>query len=146
MRRLTVLYDADCALCRRARAWLERQSQYVPLVFVAAGSEDARGMFPSLDHPSTLAELTVIADTGDVYRGPKAWIICLWALREHRSTAVSMRAPGAWWAAKSFIRQVSKHRHRRPCFDRGSAARDIDDADRNIARLVDSPCEDVADG
>ncbi len=112
MRRLTILYDADCALCRRARAWLGRQSQYVPLVFVAAGGEEARGLFPGLDHDASLAEITVIADTGEIYRGPKAWIICLWALRRHRSTALAMRTPGAWWAAEAFIRQVSKNRNR----------------------------------
>ena len=112
MRHLTVLYDADCGLCRRARAWLERQSQYVPLLFVAAGSEEARGLFPGLDHDATLAEVTVVADSGEVYRGPKAWIICLWALREHRSTAMTMRSPGARWAAEAFIRQVSRDRHR----------------------------------
>lgn len=112
MRRLNVLYDADCSLCCRARAWLERQSQYVPLVFAAAGGEEARRLFPGLDHEATLNELTVIADSGEIYRGPKAWIICLWALREYRSTALTMRTPGAWWAAKSFIRQVSKNRRR----------------------------------
>ena len=112
MRRLTVLYDADCSLCRRARAWLERQSQFVPLVFVPAASEEARTLFPALDHETTLAELTVVADSGEIYCGPKAWILCLWALREHRSTALTMRSPGAWWAAQSFIRQVSRNRHR----------------------------------
>ena len=112
MRRLTILYDADCALCRRARAWLERQSQYVPLVFVPAGRDEARRRFPGLDHEATLNDLTVIADTGDIYRGPKAWILCLWALRDYRSTALTMRSPAAWWAAKSLIRQVSKNRHK----------------------------------
>ena len=112
MRRLTVLYDAECALCRRARGWLARQSQYIPLLFVPAGQEEARHLFPGLDHEATLAELTVIADTGEIYRGPKGWIICLWALREYRSTALTMRRPGAWWAAQSFIRRVSKSRHR----------------------------------
>ncbi|MBK7643357.1 MAG: DUF393 domain-containing protein [Planctomycetes bacterium] len=44
--RLTVLYDAQCGLCRRARRWLEAQPAYVPLEFVAAGSPAARA-FPA---------------------------------------------------------------------------------------------------
>ena len=58
MKQMTVLYDAQCSLCRRARMWLERQQQFVRLVFVSAGQPEAQRMFPDLDHESTLAELT----------------------------------------------------------------------------------------
>lgn len=111
MRELTVLYDEKCALCRRARAWLERQSQYVPLSFVPAGSDLAELKFPQIDHEASRIELTVIADSGEIYVGAKSWIMCLWALREYRSKALTMRAPAAWWAAKKFITSVSKNRH-----------------------------------
>ena len=112
MQRLTVLYDEQCALCRRARRWLERQSQFVPLTFIAASSDAARGLFPSLDHEATLVEPTVVADTGAVFCGAKAWIMCLWALEEYRSMALTMRSPGAWWAAKRFVTSVSRNRRR----------------------------------
>ena len=78
---LTVLYDVRCALCCRARAWLADQPKYVPMAFVAAGSNEAKRRFPGLDHDSTLEELTVVGWGGEVYRGAKAWVMCLWALR-----------------------------------------------------------------
>lgn len=112
MKRLTVLYDADCALCRRARDWLGRQTQLAQLRFVAAGSEAARRLYPTLDHERTLAEITVIGDGGEVFRGAKAWVVCLWALADYRSVAFTLRSPTAWWAAKQFVDSVAKNRHK----------------------------------
>ncbi|HEV8324435.1 MAG TPA: hypothetical protein VG389_22645 [Myxococcota bacterium] len=34
MKRLTVLYDARCALCVRCRRWMEEQPAYVTLAFL----------------------------------------------------------------------------------------------------------------
>lgn len=94
--KLTVLYDAHCGVCREARAWLERQPKYVPLEFVAAGSDEAARRFPALDHRATLASLTVIGDRGAVYRGTSAWLMVLWALREWRERAQTF----AWGPAR----------------------------------------------
>lgn len=108
--RLTVLYDARCGLCRRARSWLEEQAQILPLEFVAAGSEEARARFPELDAAATLDELTVVADGGEVYRGANAWLMCLWALRSYRLLAIRLSAPAMQPAARRFVSWVSRHR------------------------------------
>lgn len=63
---LTVLFDARCGLCTRARHWLERQSALVPLEFVPAASPEARMRFPGLDPAATLDDLTVVGDDGEV--------------------------------------------------------------------------------
>ncbi len=112
MRQITVLYDQGCSLCCRARNWLERQTQFVQLVFVPAGSYQAKIKFPTIDHEASKVELTVIADSGEVYYDAKAWIICLWALREYRTVALTMRTPNTQWAAKKLIYSISKNRHR----------------------------------
>jgi len=90
--RLTVLYDAGCGLCRAARRWLEGRAQLVPLEFIPAGSAQARARFPGLDHDATLRDVTVVADTGEVYAGDGAWLACLWALADHRDLAVRLSA------------------------------------------------------
>ena len=77
MRKLTVLFDEACGMCRRARVWLEEQGKYVPLEFVPAGSDEARARFPSLDHDRTLAEYTAIGDGRDVYHGANAWLVII---------------------------------------------------------------------
>ncbi len=87
VRRLTVLYDAECGLCTYVRGWLARQRQLVPLELLPAGSAQARSRFPDLAHATTLQEITVIGDGGQVYRGQAAWTVVLWALADHRATA-----------------------------------------------------------
>lgn len=91
---LTVLYDADCPFCRRAKGWLARQEQLVRLEFVPAASGLARQRFPDLDHARTLEVITVIGGRGEVYRGERAWLVCLWALRAWRPTANRLTRSG----------------------------------------------------
>ncbi|XIG75519.1 DUF393 domain-containing protein [Streptomyces sp. SGAir0957] len=110
VRRLTVLYDAECPLCTFARGWLARQRQLVPLDFVPAGSDEARRRFPGIDHSATLSDITVIGDGGQVYRGPAAWVVCMWALREHRATAHRMATPAGMKFAKQAVLGAAKYR------------------------------------
>ncbi|MFF0446976.1 thiol-disulfide oxidoreductase DCC family protein [Streptomyces sp. NPDC004609] len=91
--RLTVLYDAGCSLCVHLRHWLTRQRQLVPLDLVPAGSDEARRRYPGLDHTRTLREITVIGDGGQIFAGAAAWIVCLWALAEHRPKAHWLSTP-----------------------------------------------------
>lgn len=93
--RLTVLYDAACPLCTRFRDWLALQPVLVALDLVAAGSPQARRLFPTLDHARTVEEITVVADDGSVYVRELAWVMCLWATAEHRALAERMARP-AW--------------------------------------------------
>jgi predicted DCC family thiol-disulfide oxidoreductase YuxK len=71
---LTVLYDESCGICRTARRFLDSRAQLVPLEFVAAGSDEARRRYPTLDHAQTLKEITVIGDDGAIYVDDSAWL------------------------------------------------------------------------
>jgi len=110
--RLTVLYDPKCSLCCRARYWLVAQPKYVPLEFIGAGTDRAQQRFPELDPQDTLDNLVVVDSAGAVYRGPKAWLICLWALRRYRSWALTIGSPALLPSARRFIDWVSRHRKR----------------------------------
>ncbi|MFE6623609.1 thiol-disulfide oxidoreductase DCC family protein [Streptomyces sp. NPDC057740] len=110
VRRLTVLYDAQCSLCAFLRDWLVRQPQLVPLELVPAGSDEARRRHPGLDHAATLDEITVVGDAGQVYRGGAAWIVTLWALREHRGLAHRLSTPTGAMLAKGAVLAAAKWR------------------------------------
>lgn len=106
--RLIVIYDERCEFCRRCRAWLEGQPQLVPLDFAAAGEPAvaawANGRIPVGD------ELVVVADDGATWVGPAAFIVCLWALRDHRRTAVRLQRPSLRPLAKQFLHAFSAGR------------------------------------
>ncbi|MDR3082153.1 MAG: DUF393 domain-containing protein [Streptomyces sp.] len=110
VRGLTVLYDADCALCAFVRDWLVRQPQLVPLELVPAGSREARRRFPGLDHRATREEITVVGDAGQIYRGAAAWVVTLWALREHRALAHRLSTPAGARLAKGAVLAAAKWR------------------------------------
>jgi len=87
VRHLTVLYDGSCGMCTGVQGWLEGQALLVACDLVPAGSPEARRRFPHLDHAATLEEVTVVADTGEVWTGDAAWVVCLWATVDHRALA-----------------------------------------------------------
>ena len=95
MNRLYVYYDGRCGICRGAKDWLMRQPAYVPLVLVPA------------EHPE---ELVAVSDAGEVYRGDKAWITVLWALRDYRGLARRLASPALRPLAREAIRVVSASR------------------------------------
>ncbi|MBC3840229.1 DUF393 domain-containing protein [Streptacidiphilus sp. 4-A2] len=107
---LTVLFDAECPLCRHVRGWLERQWQLVPLEFVPAGSPQAAQRFPELDQERTLREITVISDGGEVYEAAAAWVVCLWALKSHRAMAHRLSTPAGAGLARAAVLAASKWR------------------------------------
>jgi predicted DCC family thiol-disulfide oxidoreductase YuxK len=112
MRTLTVLYDARCELCCRIRSWLETQAAYVELEFMPAGSDEARYRFPQLDHAATTRELTVVSDQGAVYTEAKAWLMCLWALRDYRAWSLRLSSPDMLPLARQVVAWVSQNRFR----------------------------------
>lgn len=93
MSRLYVLFDAECELCLRCRNWLMKQPAFVPLIFIALQSDEARRRFPEIDALKPREQLVVISNEGAVYRGACAWIMCLWALQNYREHAQRLANP-----------------------------------------------------
>jgi predicted DCC family thiol-disulfide oxidoreductase YuxK len=93
IRHLTVLYDEACPTCVRARAWVDSQVRLIPIEFVAAGSDEARRRFPTLDHARTLNDITAVGDDGSVYHNERAWIVVLWSLARWRDVADHFASP-----------------------------------------------------
>ena len=107
-----MLFDAGCPLCRTAHRWLETRAQLVPLHFLPAGSAEARRRLPYLDHDLTLRDITVVADTGDVYTGDGAWFACLWALADYRGVAERLAGPRLLPTARRIIAAAAAVRSR----------------------------------
>lgn len=110
MEKLWVIYDSRCGFCVSCRAWLERQPAYLPLEFLPARSEATASLFPGLERPDAPEELTVVSDEGEVWRGSKAWLLCLWALAEYREWAERLSSPALLPLTREFFEFVSRNR------------------------------------
>jgi predicted DCC family thiol-disulfide oxidoreductase YuxK len=109
MKKLTVLYDASCGFCVRCCEWLRGQPQLVPLSFVPARSVEARALFPKLA-PGDGDELVVVNAGGGVYRGDRAFIMCLYALAEYRDWSYRLADPALRPLARKAFEWLSHNR------------------------------------
>ena len=111
LRALTVLYDPYCRLCSFVAGWLHRKRQLVPIHLVPVGSAQARALFPGLDHDgATRREVTVVGDGGQVWTGDAAWVVCLWALADHRTTAHTFSTPAGRRLARAAVLTAAGYR------------------------------------
>ena len=111
MQALTVLYDPECGLCRRAHEWLAEQAKIIELKFVPCASDEARKRYPQLNHDLTTKDLTVVDDLGGVYFGPKAWLMVLWALARYRDWSYRLAAPELLPTTKRVVSMISQNRY-----------------------------------
>jgi predicted DCC family thiol-disulfide oxidoreductase YuxK len=107
-RELTVLFDPGCALCRRCCDWMLHQSTFVKLKFVSCTGTEARARYGDL--PWLGDELIVVGDRGEVWVGPAAFLVCLWALERYREWSYRLAAPAFAPLAERFFLMLSDRR------------------------------------
>ena len=103
---ISIVYDEACGFCVHTRNWIASQAPLVEISFVASGSREARAEFPWLP----AGDLAVVADTGEVWTGNSAWIVCLWALRAYRDLAVRLSGPLLLPLAREAFSVLSRNR------------------------------------
>jgi predicted DCC family thiol-disulfide oxidoreductase YuxK len=110
VKKLYVLFDSRCRLCSRAAFWIRTQPAYLKIETIAACSHRLPTLFPGLRTSPGPEELVVIADSGEVYRGLSAWLMCLYALRRYRAWALRLARPGWRPFARRAVAFLSDHR------------------------------------
>jgi predicted DCC family thiol-disulfide oxidoreductase YuxK len=106
---LHVLYDAKCGFCQECRTWMAGQPSYVELRFWPAQAAATLRRFPTLAK-SDPDELLVVSDEGRVWRGVRAWLMCLWALRAYRAWSLALAKPALMPLARAAFELVSNNR------------------------------------
>jgi len=112
MRQLFIFYDDRCGLCTWARRWLIRQPAFLELEFIPRSSARSARLFAHLSQDHANDELVVISDEGGVYRGEKAWIMCLYALQEYREWSLRLAQPWLFPLARQTFSLISSGRAR----------------------------------
>ena len=137
MKTLYILYDSECELCRRCRVWLGQQPAFVPLVFMPFQSAEAECRFPALKELHPEEEIVVIDDTGAVWKGGSAWVMCLWALQEYREWALRLGQPTLLALARRLCEVISINRHKISGWLR--KARSGEELERKLALIPAQP-------
>lgn len=110
IRRLTVLHDPACPLCRHLADWLRRQPKLVELEFVPVSTPEAERRFPGIDQATAMREITVISDGGQVWTGHHAYVVCIWALAQYRPLANRLSTRAGLPLARAAALAASKYR------------------------------------
>jgi predicted DCC family thiol-disulfide oxidoreductase YuxK len=137
MEKLYVLYDPKCELCRRLKEWLLEQRCWLTLCLVAAGSEEAKAMFPELEQIASANDLAVVSDEGQVYLNNNAWIMALYALEEYRDWACRMAHPLLAPLARQAFATISRNRY---AISRWLSAGGAEDIANELRRVPLEPC------
>lgn len=116
MKRLTVLYDGTCALCLRCRDFLAHARALVPLELLSCQSREARERYGAV--PWLGEELVVVSDEGDVWVGPAAFLVAMWALEDYREWSYRLSGPELAPLAERFFVAISSQRRRIASFIR----------------------------
>ena len=107
-----VLYDGHCGICRRARYWLARQRQLIPLRFLQLQSPRLEDMFPGISAFRPEQELVLVSDRGEVYQGATAWVTLLYAVDDLRGWAFALADPQRLPVARRLVHALSSNRLR----------------------------------
>ena len=108
MNRLTILYDASCPLCVRCRDWMAKQPAYVEIELLACQSTEAARRYGEV--PWLGSELVAVSDAGEVWAGPAAFIVALWALQGYREWAYRLSGESFSTMAERFFVALSHKR------------------------------------
>ena len=137
MRRLTVIYDANCAFCLRCARWLTDQPALVEIQIIPSNAADLHRRFPRLDRRLPGSVLIAIADDGSTRIGAEAYLVILHALKHYRPWARRLSRPMLKPLARRAFAMLSSNRG---VFSRVLLAFGDRDLARRISKHPESSC------
>jgi predicted DCC family thiol-disulfide oxidoreductase YuxK len=111
MKRLTVLYDGECALCQRLRAWLQSEPTWFPVEYLPLQSPEVDRRWPGIRAWQPEKQILAIDDQGGLYQGSAAWITLLYALKDYREMSFRFADPSMQGLAQKVVELISRNRH-----------------------------------
>ena len=110
---VSLVYDADCPVCRGAADWVRRNAaasdafEYLP-----CRSAETRSRFPAITEAACLQAMHLVLPDGAILAGEQALPEILRRTRRHRWAAGLFRLPGAGILSRFLYRAFARRRHR----------------------------------
>ena len=110
---VSLVYDADCPVCRAAVDWVRRNAalpdafEYLP-----CRSEETRSRFPAVTESACLQAMHLVLHDGSILVGEQALPEIVRRTRRYRRAAILFRLPGAGLLSRLLYRAFARRRHR----------------------------------
>ena len=136
MNTLFVLYDDTCPVCVRHREWLAKQEAIVPLRFLPHRAEEVPCRFPGIEAHLSARDFTAVSDDGELWSGPSAMVMCLFALEQHRELAERLSHPVLLPFARTAVELLSREVFEMTCLLRRASHEELEQVLRLNSELV----------
>ena len=110
---VSLIYDADCPVCRAAADWVRRNAVLPdPFDYLPCRSAETRSRFPAIAEAACLQAMHLVLADGTILAGEQALPEILLRTRRYRRTAALFRLPGAGIVSRFLYRAFADRRHR----------------------------------
>lgn len=111
VKKIEVFYDGRCGMCCSFHEWIHRQERAFKIDFVPYQAERAEEVFPGIHTLDPAREMIVRTETGEIYRGAEAWVMCLYSCANHRDLAKRLARPAMLAVAIRVCHLLAANRH-----------------------------------
>lgn len=136
MNTLYILYDDTCPHSLRHREWLAQQGSIVCLRFQPHRAEEVPRRFPGIEAHLTPRDFTTVSDDGQLWTGPAAAVMCLFALEQYREFAERLAHPTLLPYARTALELLSRDVLEMKCLLRRSTHAELAEALRLNSEIV----------
>ena len=107
----TLIYDADCPMCRAVVDWVNERKSDPDLRTLPCQSDERVRQFPDLSQDECLESVQFVLEDGRRYAGAESIPHLLLRVRGWRWLARILRLPGVAWVSPYVYRIVARNRH-----------------------------------
>ncbi len=110
-KKIEVYYDGRCGMCCTFHEWINKQPRKFAIDFIPYQSERAEMVFPGIGMLDPARAMVVRSDSGVIYRGAEAWVMCLYSCSNYQSVAKKLAGPALLSVAIRACHVLAANRH-----------------------------------
>jgi len=107
----TLIYDGECPICQRAKAWVAARSAPGAIRFVTCQSDEREAAAPGLALDDCMEAMRFVSADGQVHTGHAAFPPLLRMLPRYRWLAMFLDLPGVRHLAPFVYARVARNRY-----------------------------------